>query len=178
MKENLYDRMVEHLLDEADEKKSEINGLRNQCADLQEAKDKLMDQVSSLNGKLEAEKRNLNLTQRRLRKAGMESETMDQGTGALRVITAESQAIGDYVKMNPAEMTDENIRMAERELAEKLAHELMDQNLVQFIIKQPGELVGPFGEKGPDYGTVGAKMFVIPWEETGPKCVRIARTDR
>lgn len=77
------------------------------------------------------------------------------------------KVIGDYVTMNPEKMTEENIRENTMLIARSLAKQLVDGNMAQVIVKKPEDLKGPFGEKGPDYGTVGVKIFVLPWEEAG-----------
>ena len=57
--------------------------------------------------------------------------------------------------------TEELIKMAKDDLARRIADCLIDQNLVQFIIHRAGEYT-PL-----DYGqtTVGAKMYIVPWEK-------------
>lgn len=174
MTENLYDRVVEHLLDECNEKKDAISVLQTKNNNLEEDNDELTKKVEYLNDELEEEKNEHARTQMRLRKAGMECETLDEGFGQLRVITAESQCYGDFFRVRVEDMTPEKIKGHEYQLAQKLAKDLIDKNLVQFVIHQPGEFGGPLDEPK-DCGTIGIKLFVIPWEETGPKRVEIQR---
>lgn len=75
--------------------------------------------------------------------------------------------IGDYVKMNPVKMTEENIKANTTLIAMSLAKQLLDGNMAQVIVKKPEDLIGPFGGEVPDYGTVGVKLFVLPWKEAG-----------
>lgn len=77
------------------------------------------------------------------------------------------KVIGAFAEINQDEMTEKNINEKKKELAEKIAQMLIDEDLAMVIIKKPEELIGPFGGEMPDYGTVGVKLFVLPWKEAG-----------
>lgn len=174
MTENLYDRVVEHLLDECNEKKDAISVLQTKNNNLEEDNDELTKKVEYLNDELEEEKNEHAKTQMRLRIVGTECETPEESAGQLRVITAVAECYGDHVRIMMGDMNAANIKMVEEKLAVRLAKDLMEKNLVQFIIHKPGEMAGPLD--GPiACGTIGAKLFVIPWDSTGPKRVEIQR---
>ena len=77
------------------------------------------------------------------------------------------KVIGAFAEINPDEMTEENINEKKKTLAEEIAKTLIDEDLAMVIIKKPEDLIGPFGGEVPDYGTVGVKLFVLPWKEAG-----------
>lgn len=70
---------------------------------------------------------------------------------------------GKYKQFNEdtlKERIDDYIEIAKRELITELAEGLIDQDIVQIIVKQKEDY--PFGGTA----TIGAKLYVIPWEQT------------
>ena len=98
--------------------------------------------------------------ERRLRDAGSEIETIDYGCGPVQIIQAKAELYGDYFTC----IGELNTRLqgeAKENLIREMVKGLIEQNMIQFIIKKPGEFGGTFG----DALTIGAKLFVIPWEQ-------------
>lgn len=104
---------------------------------------------------------------KRFRLAGSEIKTIDGPAGKIQTIEAEAQAWGQYAVTYDCEIIDE----CRDRLIRKIAEGLAENNIVQFIIRDQ-EQYNPVGGI-----TVGAKLFVIPWEEmkTGVKTLRIVR---
>lgn len=79
--------------------------------------------------------------------------------------TADIQAWGHYIRFDHNYIynspdRDEMFLKMKKTLAEKLAAGLIEENLVQFIVKDP-ETGSPFSREG----TLGVKLFVVPWEQ-------------
>ena len=82
------------------------------------------------------------------------------GSAAVETETkVKSQRYGDYVVLTD-EMKNEIIDSCEEELCRGIVKGLMENNYVQFIVKNKNEENGPFG-----FNTVAAKINVIPWHE-------------
>ena len=59
------------------------------------------------------------------------------------------------------DMTDGIIDASKEKLVEKMARCLIDNDLVQFIIKKPEDSFDPLHQ----FGTIAVKMAVLPWEQ-------------
>lgn len=116
---------------------------------------------------LEEEKKKV---EKRLEIAGAETETIEEGVGMVQIIRAEVIPYGTYTRVGNYIHLDD-LTSVKMELTREIAKALIDQNIVQFIIKEPGMHDGPFGDIFQGYKTIGAKLFVIPWEQmrTGRK---------
>ena len=95
---------------------------------------------------------------------GSNVETVSEDTDAVKVLTwnLEPQVWGQYCAINPLiEMSWDVYEAIKTRLVESIVRGLLERNLVQFIVKNPDESFDPFS-----YSTVGAKMYVVPWEQT------------
>ena len=86
---------------------------------------------------------------------------MDQAmsTGPLKCIEIKPIPYGDYIALpNYSEVPVNMIAETKKIVIQKLVHAFVESGYVQFIIK---DAQWPFGG-----ATVGAKMYVVPWEQT------------
>lgn len=95
-------------------------------------------------------------TNKRLRLAGSMVETIDGPTGKIQIIKAEAKAWGNYVIGYEINAIEEYKERLIRDIAAGLA----ESNVVQFIVKGANDFY-PLDQ----YMTVGAKLYVVPWEE-------------
>ena len=109
---------------------------------------------------LEEEKKKV---EKRLEIAGAETETIEEGVGTVQIIRAQVIPYGTYVRVDKIPLDE--LKFIKGELTREIAKALIEQNIVQFIIKEPGMYDGPFGTIDQEYGTIGAKLYVIPWEQ-------------
>ena len=109
---------------------------------------------------LEEEKKKV---EKRLEIAGAETETIEEGVGMVQIIRPQAIPYGTYTRVD--KMPLDELKFIKEELTREIAKALIEQNIVQFIIKEPGMYGGPFGEINQEYGTIGAKLYVIPWEQ-------------
>ena len=109
---------------------------------------------------LEEEKKKV---EKRLEIAGTETETIEEGSGMVQIIRAEVIPYGTYARVDKIALDE--LTFIKGELTREIAKALIEQNIVQFIIKEPGMYDGPFGAIDQEYGTIGAKLYVIPWEQ-------------
>ena len=96
---------------------------------------------------------------------GSNVETVSEDTDAVKVLAwnLEPQVWGQWCAINPMlEMTGDIYEKIKTRLVESIVRGLLEKNLVQFIVKSPDESFGSFSV----YYTVGAKMYVVPWEQT------------
>ena len=104
----------------------------------------------------------------RIRQIGIRCVDMYQGGGPINCIEIEPKAYGNYMVMDTAGLPDaritELVNYAEKELAMKIADALIEQNVVQFIVHRRGNGV-VFGSDPFATDTIGAKLYVIPWEK-------------
>lgn len=82
-----------------------------------------------------------------------------------RTITAED--FGQYIAM--ATMNEELINHAKEKIINEIAEALVENGIVQFIVKRPNEVGGP----AEMVGTVAAKLFFIPWEKMAYRTTRV-----
>lgn len=84
----------------------------------------------------------------------------DYEQAEITCVDVKPQPWGQYMVLNPyAEpITDDQLREIKYRLTESIVKGLIDKGLVQFIVKG-GDI--PFEPQ-----TIGAKLFVVPWEET------------
>ena len=97
----------------------------------------------------------------RIEMAGSEIETIDEGCGPMQVIGAKVGVFGTYARI--VEGREREMEYYKRDLAEKIAKMLIDENIAQIIVHERGEDV-PLGFPPYDNSTIGVKLFVIPWE--------------
>ena len=109
---------------------------------------------------LEEEKKKV---EKRLEIAGTETETIEEGAGMVQIIRAEVIPYGTYTRVD--KMPLDELKFIKEKLTREIAKALIDQNIVQFIIKEPGMHDGSFGDIFQEYKTIGAKLYVIPWEQ-------------
>ena len=116
--------------------------------DLDEAKKKV-SRLEDENRKLEEENKDL-------------EQTCDKESGMRQILEMRiREQMATACRMSDREKFDRNMKQM---MAEKLAQQLIDNNYVQFIDKG----MENFGQPVPGMRTVEAKMFVIPWDKTGP----------
>lgn len=114
----------------------------------------------------DAEKREKRL-QDRLTLAGSEVKTVDGPCGPIQVIEADTEMWGTYAELSDdaaaavianKQLLHEEIRI----MAEKIARELIENDVAQVIFKRKEEWDEiPGGRKN---ATMGIKLFVVPWE--------------
>ena len=107
----------------------------------------------------------LNKLSSRLETAGSEIETIDNGAGPIQVIHAEAQAWGQY--FHEATFTEEGLPQVKKLLIENIVKGLTEANIIQFIIKCRED---PLLDV-----SIGAKLFVIPWEQLRTKSIDLKR---
>lgn len=118
---------------------------------------------------LEEEKKKV---EKRLEIAGTETETVEEEFGMVQIIRAQAIPYGIYTRVNKIHLDElsstellNELTSIKQELTNEIAKALIEQNIVQFIIKEPGMYDGPFEAIVQEFGTVGAKLYVIPWEQ-------------
>lgn len=122
----------------------------------------MKNEIESLNEKISA----LN---RRISQLGTEVETIDEGAGPIQILRPEVYAYGLTAVLfeDPdKEVTDE----IERKMAYKLAKGLIENNTVQFIYSKKS-VFSPAEQET----TVGAKLFVIPWDQMRTRKLELRR---
>ena len=85
---------------------------------------------------------------------------MAESGGPIITLNAEAQYWGQYVMLS--DMDDEDIEYAKKELARQIANGLLDNNILQFIVRHP-EVYDPLSEL--ELCTIGAKLAVVPWDQ-------------
>ena len=102
----------------------------------------------------EARSKAKSLTDRLFRLGSCEWEQAD-----VQHVEAKPLIYGTYISlMHDTEIPDETLSEIKKRLTEQLVRGLLDANMVQFIIHESDM---PFEPQ-----TVGAKLFVVPWENT------------
>lgn len=104
----------------------------------------------------------------RLETAGSEIETIDSGAGPIQVIHAEAETWGQYVCKDS--FTEEELPLVKERLIAEIVKGLAEANIVQFIFKR--------GEDPLPRASIGAKMFVIPWEQLRTKSIKLERIEK
>ena len=98
----------------------------------------------------------------RFREFGRNVETVEPKSGKFVVCEKWSlrcEPYGVYKKF-PGTINEEDLEQIKKELAEKIAGALIENNLIQFFVKEADEF-GPLTE----FETIGVKLFVVPWEQ-------------
>ncbi len=104
--------------------------------------------------------------QQRFRAIGSNVETIDPGDGGIKMLkwTIPTQAWGDYIVFDERliDIHDDKgmVRHIKTELAKCIAEQLLTNDIVQYIIKEPSMIGGPLER----HGTFGGKLYVVPWE--------------
>ena len=99
---------------------------------------------------------------KRFQDFGTNVETTEPGSGKFVVCEKWSlrwEPYGVYKKF-PGTINEEDVEQIKKELAEKIAGALIENNLIQFFVKEADDF-GPLTE----FATIGAKLFVVPWEQ-------------
>lgn len=159
----LEERLVTLAMDDLDEAKKKVSRLEDENRKLEEENKDLVQKVDKEYGMRQ-------ILEMRIRDLGTEFETPEGDGGILKVVHAEAEQMATACRLSDRERFDRNMKQM---MAEKLAQQLIDNNYVQFIDKE----MEKFGQPVPGMRTVEAKMFVIPWDKTGPvRKVMINRT--
>ena len=119
--------------------------------------------INGLMSRIECLEKEKKEVEKRLEIAGTETETIEEGFGTVQIIRAQVIPYGTYVRVDKIPLDE--LKFIKGELTREIAKALIEQNIVQFIIKEPGIYDGPFGAIDQEYGTIGAKLYVIPWEQ-------------
>ena len=117
-----------------------------------------------LNDALEFQKQRIEEQHRIIRALGSKDgyEFLDTpGLLKIETKTIRPKQYGNYVMLSGEELTNQVIDECKDELVRGIAKGLMEENVVQFIVKDE-EDIGPFSQ----FHTVAAKLNVIPWYET------------
>lgn len=95
--------------------------------------------------------------ERRFRELGSNVETVEPETGPVATLiwNVESQTWGQYSIVTETPQ-DDMVKHVSRKLIESIADGLIQQNLVQIIVRD-GDL--PFEQH-----TIAAKLYVVPWD--------------
>lgn len=130
--------------------------------------EKLNEELVKLNEELSAKDAQMEIMKKRFMRLGDQIETMDKRGPALQTIIKEIDIepiqFGDYLAMSMLdsnrEYQDVVFEEAKGRMAEKLATGLIENNLVQFIIRDQNHY-DPLNM----FTTVAAKITVVPWEQ-------------
>ena len=158
----LEERLVTLAMNDLDEAKAK--------AELLEAENQKKGiEMQQLRRELDDEAGRRKITEQRIRDLGSEYETPEDSCGALKVVKAEAEQVAAATRILMHESADKN---TQRMLAEKLAMQLIENNYVQFIDRGPDIPADPLAMRT---NVIEARMFVIPWDKTGPKRIIICR---
>ncbi len=124
--------------------------------------------IERLEADLDGKEAQLKAMEKRFMRLGDQIETMEQKGLALQTIIQqidiEPIQFGDYLAMSMLdpniEYQDKIIEEAKGEIARKIAYALIENNLVQFIIRDQNQY-SPLDM----FTTVAAKITVVPWEQ-------------
>lgn len=102
---------------------------------------------------------------KRIREIGANMKTVDPGSGKMVQMVKwelDPKEFGAYMRTIHDIHDPANLERFSEELIRGLVKGLMQEELVQMIIREPDF-------KNPDpldiYGTIGAKIYVVPWEQ-------------
>lgn len=115
--------------------------------------------------KIQAAEEKAERYQQKFRSIGSNVETIDPGPGKIKMLkwTIPTEQYGNYVLVNQEQIWEEERRSTELEikkrLAESIAIGLLENDIVQFIVRQPS-IFDPLNA----FGSVGGKLYVVPWE--------------
>lgn len=119
----------------------------------------LEDVISAARGEIDQQENEIRGLKRRLRRLGYK-RTEYLETDAIKSIRVELDVspFGTYAVIEQDENKDKIVEKVKGLLTEKIVKGLMDSELIQFIVREPEPLFGRM--------TVGAKINVVPWEQT------------
>lgn len=105
---------------------------------------------------------------KRFREFGSNVETVDSSNGTIVELKweVEPQPYGQYIMVDGSITQEEYFYLARKDILEKIAYGLMENDLVQFIYKVENKDC-PLTR----FGTLGGKLFVVPWEQMPHKRV-------
>jgi hypothetical protein len=101
----------------------------------------------------------------KFRSIGSSVETIDPGPGKIKMLkwTIPAEEWGDYICFDKAlidiNSEDKTVKYIKEELAKSISNALLENDIVQYIIKQPSDS-DPLSR----FGTFGGKLYVVPWE--------------
>lgn len=109
--------------------------------------------------------------QERFHKIGSNIETIELEPGNQVVMLKwelKPEVWGDYLKFGTCLIEKHNEKEIEQILKKEIIHNiaegLIDNDIIQIIIREPS-IIDPLDR----YGTYGAKLYVVPWEQMGVK---------
>lgn len=125
---------------------------------LRETKARLLAQADNSYNKMMKE-----FYEKRFRKFGTNVETIED-RNIIECLKWEitPEQWGNYAVRNWDDMltNDDAYVKIKKILIDQIAEGLIDKNIVQFIVKEGSMISGPFGMP-----TVGAKLYLVPWEQ-------------
>lgn len=143
-----------------------MNKKRTRKALIKEIK-RLVFENSMLNVRLEQEKER---SEKEISKLGYKLDLLGSSLNTpvvngkhLCTVTVETQIYGTY-EILPDEMPVDQFEKLKQSLAVSMVNDLMKNHLIQFIHKPKGSSADPLMP-----GTIAAKIFVVPWDQTVPK---------
>ena len=139
-----------------------------------EKKKYLQENLARLGAEREraAAKREAEWYRHRFREIGSRVETIDPGPGKIKMLkwTVSPEQLGNYIRVLQDDSIYGNIEEYIFDLAESIAKGIIDNNLLQIIVKEADD--GPLDR----YGTIAAKLYVVPWEQmTDRKQIEVVR---
>lgn len=124
-------------------------------------------QIDQIKYAFEVEKKKRIEIQNRFRQIGSDPELVELHGIPCIEKEIELQPWGEYILTD--DFRKDAIVAAEERLAGSIAKELMEANIIRFIVKGPDEYCVPFDR----YGTVAAKLYCIPWEQVVTRKLKI-----
>lgn len=111
--------------------------------------------------KIQAAEEKAERYQRRFRSIGSNVETIDPGPGGIKMLkwTIPTEQYGNYGIFDMRRVNEEDLKRIKEKLAESIAKGLIENDIVQFIVRQR-DIFDPLNE----FGSVGGKLYVVPWE--------------
>lgn len=100
---------------------------------------------------------------RRLRNVGANTETVSKDVpGALKIIRREikPERVATWATVDPLLM-DEDMENFMREMAQYIANQIVENDLIQLTVREANEIGGPLEE----FASAVLKVFVVPWEQ-------------
>jgi len=111
----------------------------------------------------DGEKKDKEWYKERLSKIGKNMKTVEPVSGYVRCIKWEldPKQYGEYIVSDGLE-DPERVKLIKKKIAEGIARGLMENEIAQFIVRDLHSC-DPATDIG--FGTVGGKLYVIPWEQ-------------
>lgn len=111
--------------------------------------------------KIQAAEEKAERYQQKFRSIGSNVETIDPGPGKIKMLkwTIPTEQYGNYGIFDMRRVNEEDLQQIKEKLTESIARGLIENDIVQFIIRQR-DIFDPLNE----FGSVGGKLYVVPWE--------------